>query len=79
FVNGLAIVSFMAQLHHFKQAGADGSLQWLHGSAMFVMLGLVALSMAIIYLLPRLTRAVPSALAAIIIVALLTQVAGIHT
>ncbi len=79
FVNGLAIVIFMAQLHHFKQAGVDGSLQWLHGLAMFVMLSLVALSMAIIYLLPRLTRAVPSALAAIIIVALLTQVAGIHT
>ncbi|MDA3913019.1 SulP family inorganic anion transporter [Oleiagrimonas sp.] len=79
FVNGLAIVIFMAQLSHFKEKGADGALHWLTGMPLAVMLGLVALSMAIIYLLPKLTRVVPSALAAIIVVALLTQFGGIAT
>nr|WP_206064139.1 SulP family inorganic anion transporter [Oleiagrimonas sp. C23AA] len=79
FVNGLAIVIFMAQLHHFKETGPDGALHWLHAGPMLVMLGLVALSMAIIYILPKLTRAVPSALAAIIIIAIVAQVFGIHT
>ncbi len=79
FVNGLAIVIFMAQLGHFKTKGADGLMHWLHGTPLLVMLGLVALSMVIIYVLPKLTRAVPSALAAIVIVALLTQLTGIDT
>jgi SulP family sulfate permease len=79
FVNGLAIVIALAQLHHFKEKGADGAMHWLHGTPLMVMLGLVALSMAIIYLLPKFTRAIPSALAAIIVVALLTQFGGIVT
>jgi SulP family sulfate permease len=79
FVNGLAIVIFMAQLNHFQEHGADGAMHWLHGAPLLTMLGLVALSMAIIYLLPKLTRAVPSALAAIVAVALFTQLAGIDT
>ncbi len=66
FVNGLAIIIALSQLEHFKH-GAD----WLSGSALAVMLGLVALTMAIVYLLPRLTRAVPPALVAIIGVSLL--------
>ncbi|MGA7296452.1 MAG: SulP family inorganic anion transporter [Rhodanobacteraceae bacterium] len=79
FVNGLAIVIFMAQLPHFKSIDATGAMHWLQGIPLLVMLGLVAMSMAIIYLLPKLTRLVPSALAAIILVALLTQLAGIDT
>ena len=74
FVNGLAIVIFLAQLPHFQRNG-----HWIAGRPLAVMLGLVALSMAIIYLLPRLTRAVPSALMAILAVALLTNLAGIPT
>jgi SulP family sulfate permease len=74
FVNGLAIVIALAQLPHFQQHG-----QWIMGRALWVMLGLVALAMAIIYLLPRLTRAIPSALAAIVAIALLTNLAGIET
>ena len=62
FVNGLAIVIALAQLAHFRQAPG----QWLHGSAFWLMAGLVALTMAIVYLLPRLTRAVPPALVAIV-------------
>ncbi len=74
FVNGLAIVIFMAQLPHFQQHGA-----WVVGRALWVMLGLVMLAMSIIYLLPRMTRALPSALAAILVVALLTNTLGIET
>jgi SulP family sulfate permease len=55
FVNGLAIVIAMAQLKHFKEGE-----HWLSGNPLYVMLGLVALTMAVIYLLPKLTRAVPS-------------------
>jgi SulP family sulfate permease len=61
FVNGLAIIIAMAQLEHFKEGG-----QWLQGPALWPMLGLVALTMAIVYALPRLTRSVPPALVAIL-------------
>ena len=71
FVNGLAIVIFLAQLEQFKVLGADGVKVWLSGEPLYLMLGLVALTMAIIMLLPRLTRAVPSSLAAIVGVSLL--------
>ncbi len=62
FVNGLAIVIAMAQLAHFRQAPG----QWLQGSALWVMVGLVVLTMAVVYLLPRVTKAVPPALVAIV-------------
>ena len=65
FVNGLAIVIAMAQLDHFK----DGD-KWLSGTPLYLMIGLVALTMAIVYLLPRLTRAAPPALVAILSVGL---------
>ncbi|MBM3104588.1 MAG: SulP family inorganic anion transporter [Pseudomonas sp.] len=61
FVNGLAIIIALAQLEHFKHDGA-----WLSGSTLYLMIGLVALTMAIVYLLPRLTRSVPPALIAIL-------------
>ncbi|MDI1261248.1 SulP family inorganic anion transporter [Aquabacterium sp.] len=61
FVNGLAIVIAMAQLEHFKQGDA-----WLSGQPLYLMAGLVALTMATVYLLPRLTRSVPPALVAIL-------------
>ncbi|MBJ9976390.1 SulP family inorganic anion transporter [Pseudomonas sp. S75] len=61
FVNGLAIVIAMAQLEHFKHDG-----HWLMGTPLYLMLGLVALTMLVVYLLPKLTRAVPPALVAIL-------------
>lgn len=79
FVNGLAIVIFMAQFGHFKAAGPDGVMQWMNGQQLMVMLGLIALTMAIIYLLPKLTNAIPSALAAILVVAGLVAFTGIET
>lgn len=79
FVNGLAIVIFMAQFGHFKVLGADGVRHWMDAQALMTMLGLIGLTMAIIYLLPRLTTAIPSALAAILIVAGLVAVTGLET
>ena len=61
FVNGLAIIIALAQLEHFKHDGA-----WLSGNPLYLMIGLVVLTMAVVYLLPRLTRSVPPALIAIL-------------
>lgn len=80
FVNGLAIVIFLAQLKQFQvpdlQAvvGPDENiaLMWMQGSQLWIMLGLVALTMAIIHFLPKLTKAIPSSLAAIVVVTLIT-------
>ncbi|MEJ2763161.1 SulP family inorganic anion transporter [Photobacterium sp. MCCC 1A19761] len=73
FVNGLAIVIFLAQLGQFKIPDANGVLQWMQGSQLYIMLGLVALTMAIIHFLPKLTKAVPSSLVAIITVTALVH------
>jgi SulP family sulfate permease len=71
FVNGLAIVIFLAQLKSFHVPGPGGDMVWMSGNALWLMLGLIALTMAIIYFLPKLTSAVPSSLAAIAVVSLL--------
>ncbi len=73
FVNGLAIVIFLAQLGQFKVPGASGTLTWMQGSSLYLMLVLVALTMAIIHFLPRLTKAVPASLVAIVVVTLLVH------
>lgn len=72
FVNGLAIVIFLAQLGQFKVPNAEGMLVWMQGGQLTIMLSLVALTMAIIHFLPKLTTAVPSSLAAIVVVTLIT-------
>jgi SulP family sulfate permease len=79
FVNGLAMVIFIAQFGHFKTAGADGTQQWMTGMPLYTMLGLAALTMAFIYLVPRVTKAVPSTLVGILAVSVLVAVAGIDT
>lgn len=79
FVNGLAIVIFLAQLGQFKAPDMSGALSWLPSDQLFLMLGLVALTMAIIHFLPKITTAVPSSLAAIVTVTLLVQGLGLET
>lgn len=74
FVNGLAIVIALAQLEHFKTGET-----WLSGMPLSLMLGLVALTMAIVYLMPRLTCAVPPALVAILGVGLLVFLLDVPT
>ncbi|MBP6019772.1 MAG: SulP family inorganic anion transporter [Burkholderiaceae bacterium] len=78
FVNGLAIIIAMAQLAHFKQLTNHGQ-QWLSGPELYVMCALVALTICVVYLLPRLTKAVPSALVAIIGIGLLAQLLDLPT
>ncbi|MEM9295361.1 MAG: SulP family inorganic anion transporter [Planctomycetota bacterium] len=68
FVNGLAIVILMAQFGSFKTLGEGGAMAYLSGGRLWLMLGLVALTMGIIVGLPKLTRAVPSSLTAILVV-----------
>jgi SulP family sulfate permease len=71
FVNGLAIVIFLAQIGQFKVKDAAGNLVWIDNSAMVIMVGLIILTMAIIRFLPKVTTAVPSTLVAIVTVTLL--------
>lgn len=71
FVNGLAIVIFLAQLQHFQLTLPDGSHTWMSGTPLAIFLGLIVLTMLIIHFLPKLTAAFPAALAAIIVVSLL--------
>ncbi|MGH1414991.1 MAG: SulP family inorganic anion transporter [Pelagimonas sp.] len=78
FVNGLAIVIFLAQMGQFKVPGsiektAEGmsSGVWLSGMPMYLMLGLTVLTMAIIWVMPKVSRVVPAPLAGIAIVAAL--------
>ncbi|MCK5369345.1 MAG: SulP family inorganic anion transporter, partial [Cyclobacteriaceae bacterium] len=68
FVNGLAIVIFMSQLDQFKIPDASGVLYYMTGYNLAFMLGLVLLTMLIIWGLPKLTKVVPSSLTAIIVV-----------
>lgn len=79
FVNGLAIVIFLAQLGQFKTVDAAGIPVWLQGSALYMMLGLVIVTMFIIKFLPRLTKAVPSPLVAILVVFGVTHFFGLQT
>ena len=68
FVNGLAAVIFLAQLDQFKYLATDGTLHWLTGPPLWIMLGFVLLTMAIIHFMPKLTKAVPASLTAIVVV-----------
>jgi SulP family sulfate permease len=67
FVNGLAIIIFMSQFEAFKTETSDGHHAWITGAPLLVILGLIALTMAITHFLPKLTKAVPAALAAIVV------------
>lgn len=71
FVNGLAIVIFLAQLGQFEVKNAAGVMEWMQGETLFIMLGLVLLTMAIVQYLPKVTTAVPAGLVAIVAVTLI--------
>ncbi|MDC6362291.1 MULTISPECIES: SulP family inorganic anion transporter [Flavobacteriaceae] len=75
FVNGLAVIIFMSQMSQFKTA--DG--EWLTGSTLFIFLGLVLLTMVVIWGLPKLTKAIPASLAAILLVFGLVFFLGLDT
>ena len=71
FVNGLAIVIFSAQFSQFKVKDASGAMVWLNTPELTLMVGLILLTMAIIYFLPKITKAIPASLAAILVVSFL--------
>lgn len=77
FVNGLAIVIFLAQISQFKTSGADA--EWMTGESLLIMLGLVVLTIGLVILIPRLTKAIPASLLAIIVVFGLVYFMGIDT
>ncbi len=74
FVNGLAIVIFLSQLNMFKSGG-----EWLSGSPLYVMLALVAGTMAIMLILPKVSKAIPAALVGIIVISAIVIFGGIET
>lgn len=79
FVNGLAVVIFMAQFKQFQYEATDGAMYWLTGSPLWIMLGFVLLTMAIIHYMPKLTKAVPASLTAILVVSGIIISLGIST
>ncbi len=83
FVNGLAIVIFLAQLSSFKtqvvMPGGGTAMEWMSGTSLYVMLGLVALTMLVIWQVPRLTKVFPAPLAAILVVSAIVIGGGLAT
>jgi SulP family sulfate permease len=69
FVNGLAIVIFLSQLGMFKQTVGEEKV-WLEGTSLGYMVGLVGLTMLIMWGLPKIkaTKKLPEALIAILII-----------
>jgi len=82
FVNGLAIVIFISQLGMFKDSALNpetGLIEkhWMQGYSLYLMLGLVALTMLIMIGLPKITKKIPEALAAIIVIILIVVLADL--
>ena len=75
FVNGLAIIIFTSQLTQFQTAEGE----WLSGFELFSFAGLVALTMFILFILPRLTKVIPAALFAILFIFGLVSLLGLDT
>ncbi|MGG7034718.1 MAG: SulP family inorganic anion transporter [Flavobacterium sp.] len=78
FVNGLAVVIFMSQLEQFKTV-INGNSEWLTGTPFLIMAGLVALTISIVVLLPKITKVIPASLVAIIVVFTVVLVFNIDT
>ncbi|MCH2672266.1 MAG: SulP family inorganic anion transporter [Dehalococcoidia bacterium] len=79
FVNGLAIVIGLAQLESFKVENHDGTHSWLPIDELGVMIGLIAVTMTVIYLVPRLSKRVPAALVGIVVVSTAVILGGVNT
>jgi SulP family sulfate permease len=78
FLNGLAIIIFMAQVVQFKVNTGQGA-EWMSGSTLYIMGGLTLLTMLIVIGFPRITKAVPASLIAILVVFGLVSLLGIDT
>lgn len=78
FVNGLAIVIFMSQLEQFK-VKVNGKIEWLSGTPFLIMAGLVALTISIMLLFPKITKKIPASLIAIAVVFAIVMIFNIDT
>ncbi|SIP98279.1 SulP family inorganic anion transporter [Maribacter ulvicola] len=78
FVNGLAIIIFMAQMDQFKIGVGDAAV-WLTGTTLYTMVGLVLFTIVVIVFVPKLTKAVPASLIGIIVVFLVVYFLNIDT
>jgi SulP family sulfate permease len=78
FVNGLAIIIFMSQIGQFKTV-IDGKESWLQGEPLLIMASLVALTIAVVLIVPKITKTVPPSLVAIIVVFVAVIALGIDT
>ena len=87
FVNGLAIVIFIAQVKMFThkklEISAAGVKQYLsvpmEGMELFTMLGLVGITMGLIWALPKITTKLPAALMAILVTSAIVIIGGVET
>jgi len=78
FVNGLAVIIFLSQFEQFKTK-INGQAEWLSGSPFLIMAGLVALTIGIIVFFPKITKAIPASLVAIIVVFAVVIVFNVDT
>lgn len=80
FLNGLSIVMFLAQLDQFKITRVTDTgvseTAWMQGMDMFMMIGFVLFTMAMIHIIPKFTKVVPSSLIAIIVMTIIAVVLG---
>ena len=80
FVNGLAIVIFLAQFGHFKVSSVPGApSDWITGMPLVTMIGLTLGTMFVIYVFPKITKAIPAALVSICVVSAVVIGFGIDT
>jgi len=78
FLNGLAVVIFLSQLEQFKIKSGLG-FSWIHGTAFYIMLALVGLTLLLLYFLPKISKSLPVTLIAIAIIFALVHGFGIDT
>ena len=78
FVNGLAIVIFISQLQQFKVHSTEGT-HWLSGYPLYIMIGLTVVGMAVTHFFPKITKKIPSALMAIIVVSAIVYIFRMDT
>lgn len=78
FVNGLAVIIFTSQLTQFKTM-VNGQSVWLTGTPLYTMLALVALTIGVVFFFPKITKAIPASLAAILVVFAVVWIGHIDT
>lgn len=78
FLNGLAIIIFMAQVEQFK-ISSNGLSQWMSGDPLYIMLALVLATVAIVLVFPKISKIIPSSLIAIIAISLIVYYFNIDT